>query len=260
MNFSWLPRFCWLPLFSVLVILGGCLNAQNPGLTAEAQSPAKVSSAIRLSPGELDSIGRKIWQNECSGTIEGLTSWNSGEDFASLGIGHFIWYVPGRRGPFDESFPKLIQFMQSRRVPMPDWLPAASAKGCPWPNRNAFLAQQNSPQMKDLRKFLANTIAPQTDFIVLRLEQALPKMLRITPNPADRERLKANFYKVAQSSQGVYALIDYVNFKGEGVKLEERYRGQGACGMSCWKCATRLEERPPPTNTAKPPSECSSAG
>jgi hypothetical protein len=205
--------------------MAGCLNAQNP--KSGARAAAGGSSGIRLSPADLQAIGRKIWQNECNGTIEGLTSWNSGEEFASLGIGHFIWYVPGRPGPFDESFPKLIRFMQSRRVPMPGWLPAATAKGCPWPNRSAFLAKKNSPQMKELRQFLANTIAPQTDFIVLRLEQAMPKMLKATSNSADRERLKTNFYKVAQTPQGVYALIDYVNFKGEGVKPEERYRGQG---------------------------------
>jgi hypothetical protein len=48
---------------------------------------------------------KKIWQNECNGTIAGLTSWNAGEDFASLGIGHFIWYPKGRRGPFEKVFP-----------------------------------------------------------------------------------------------------------------------------------------------------------
>lgn len=214
-------RFCWLPLLPVLVVMAGCLNAQNPISGAAAGG----ASGIRLDPAQLQAIGRKIWQNECGGTVEGLTSWNSGEDFASLGIGHFIWYVPGRRGPFDESFPKLIEFLRSRRVPMPQWLPAAG--GCPWANRGVFLAQQNSPQMKELRQFLANTIAAQTDFIVLRLEQALPKMWNATSDAAARERLKSNFYKVAQSPQGVYALIDYVNFKGEGVKPEERYRGQG---------------------------------
>ena len=38
-----------------------------------------------LSDKELDSIGRRVWQNACGGTREGLTSWNSGENFASPG-------------------------------------------------------------------------------------------------------------------------------------------------------------------------------
>ncbi|MCB1066108.1 MAG: hypothetical protein KDN20_24715, partial [Verrucomicrobiae bacterium] len=191
-------------------------------------SPAGAQAGrgvIQLPPADASAIGRKIWENECSGTIEGLTSWNTGEDFASLGIGHFIWYVPGRPGPFEESFPKLIVYMKQRQVAMPGWL--AQTRGCPWPDRQAFLAQQNSPQMRELRQFLANTVPVQTDFIVQRLEQALPKMSAATPKPEDRARLQSNFYKVAQSRQGVYALIDYVNFKGEGIKPEERYQGQG---------------------------------
>src|SRR5512133_2670274 len=43
--------------------------------------------AITLSHADGLRIGKKIWQNECNGTISGLTSWNGGEDFASLGIG-----------------------------------------------------------------------------------------------------------------------------------------------------------------------------
>src|SRR6266446_3164255 len=58
-----------------------------------------MSCAITLSHADVQRIGKKIWQNECNGTISGLTSWNQGEDFASLGIGHFIWYPQGRRGP-----------------------------------------------------------------------------------------------------------------------------------------------------------------
>ncbi len=56
------------------------------------------------------------------GTISGLTSWNQGEDFASLGIGHFIWYPKGRQGPFEESFPTLVSFVSSRGAKLPTLL------------------------------------------------------------------------------------------------------------------------------------------
>ena len=39
-------------------------------------------SAHALSDKELDSIGRRVWVNECGGTRDGLTSWNAGENFA----------------------------------------------------------------------------------------------------------------------------------------------------------------------------------
>lgn len=205
---------------ALLLFFPGCVSVDSaPG----AATP--TGSGIRLSEADKDAIGRKIWKNECNGTVEGLTSWNNGEDFPSLGIGHFIWYVKGRQGPFDESFPKLIAYMQRTGVAVPEWV--AKAEGSPWTSRSEFLAQQNSPRMKELRNFLAATVPAQTGFIVQRLEQALPKMEAATPVPDDRGRLRENFYKVAGHRNGVYALIDYVNFKGEGVKPEEKYQGIG---------------------------------
>lgn len=227
MNFR--PYLLFAPIYVLAALftfpIAGCVSAQKPESATHSSVTGPGGGKIGLPPTDAAVIGRKIWQNECSGTVEGLVSWNAGEDFASLGIGHFIWYVPGRPGPFEESFPKLIAYLKQRQAPnFPVWL--ANARGCPWPNREAFLASQRDPQVQELRRFLADTVGYQTDFIVARLEQALPKMEGATGG-SDRARLRANFYKVAQSRQGVYALIDYVNFKGEGVKAEEKYQGQG---------------------------------
>lgn len=183
-----------------------------------------AAGAIELKPGAAQAIGRKIWQNECAGTVDGLTSWNKGETFASLGIGHFIWYPAGQEGPFDESWPKLIAYMKGRGVSIPGWL--LTTPDCPWPAREAFVTDFQSARMRELRTFLAGSIETQTAFIVQRLQEALPKMTESVP-VLDRKRLQRNFEAVAQTGSGVYALIDYVNFKGEGVKKEERYQGQG---------------------------------
>ena len=185
---------------------------------------APTEPTIHLEAADAAAIGRKIWQNECAGTVEGLTSWNKGEDFASLGIGHFIWYPAGKEGPFEESWPKLIAFMKARKLPVPTWVVAAP--DCPWATREAFQTAFNGPELKELRTFLVGTVPVQTAFIVDRLETALPKMTESVPLTA-RGKLERNFYAVAQSGSGVYALIDYVNFKGEGIKKEERYQGQG---------------------------------
>ncbi len=214
------PSRRWIVATCCLLALTGCVSVDAPA----GPSPS-APSGITLSESDAAAIGKKIWQNECGGTIEGLTSWNSGEDFPSLGIGHFIWYVPGRPGPFEESFPALIRYCQKDGVAVPRWV--AEAKGSPWTSRNAFLAEKNSARMKELRTFLANTVPTQTGFIVLRLEEALPKMKAATPDNGEKRRLEENFYRVATTRTGVYALIDYVNFKGEGVKPEERYQGQG---------------------------------
>jgi hypothetical protein len=65
-------------------------------------------AAIDISPADAQRIGKRIWRNECGGTISGLTSWNAGENFASLGIGHFIWYPKGQRGPFERVSQNLL--------------------------------------------------------------------------------------------------------------------------------------------------------
>ena len=184
----------------------------------DAAAPIHISQADGLR------IGKRIWQNECNGTVPGLTSWNSGEDFASLGIGHFIWYPKGMRGPFEESFPKFLDFAHERNVTVPVWLNQATA--CPWNSRAEFLSAQNSAQMRELRQFLAQTIDLQAQFLVARLQQSLAKMLNAAA-PNQRDNVERQFARVASTSRGCYALVDYVNFKGEGVLETERYRGEG---------------------------------
>jgi len=211
--------------FAIFSALGACASMDEEAGSTRQAGGAAASSRIQLAPGDAEAIGRKIWQNECAGTVEGLTSWNAGEDFPSLGIGHFIWYVKGRPGPFQESFPDLIRYLRQRGAAVPAWLD--ETRGSPWTSRNEFLSAQQSPKMKELREFLVATVPMQTDFIVRRLEAALPKMEAATPDAAQRRRLSENFYRVASTRTGLYALIDYVNFKGEGIKPEERYQGQG---------------------------------
>jgi hypothetical protein len=172
----------------------------------------------------LTAIGRRVWQNECGGTREGLTSWNSGEDFASLGIGHFIWYPKGMRGPFDESFPALLRYFAEAGVQLPTWLKPVPA--CPWRTRAEFQAASKGRQMGELRDLLAGTVALQSRFLARRMEQALPKLQSAAP-ASRREHVRKQFARLASSEKGTFALIDYVNFKGEGIKPTESYDGMG---------------------------------
>lgn len=175
-----------------------------------------------LPPDELTQIGRQVWHNECAGTVEGLTSWNAGEDFASLGIGHFIWYPQNHRGPFEESFPAFIQFAAAHGMPPPTW----TSGTCPWNSRPEFQRDFHSDRLAALRKFLAATIGVQTQFLVQRMEQSLPKMLSETSG-AQGENVRRKFHRLSASARGTFALIDYVNFKGEGTLATERYKGEG---------------------------------
>jgi hypothetical protein len=193
--------------------------------------------AITLSHSDTLKIGKRIWQNECNGTVTGLTAWNEGENFASLGIGHFIWYPKGQRGPFEESFPKLVGFMKTHGVKLPASVAGAGEQPCPWNSREEFRRAQHSEEMKRLRQFLADTVDLQAEFLIARLQDSLPKMLAEAA-AADRPNVEQRFERVARTPQGCYALVDYVNFKGEGVLHTERYKGQG------WGLLQVLEQMP----------------
>ncbi len=229
-----------MKFFALLTLVLSSLN----GCTA---APAPTGSAgTRLSSAQIDRVGRRIWQNESGGTVAGLTSWNGGEDFASLGIGHFIWYPQGRSGPFAESFPPLMAFLASRGIPTPAWTHGA----CPWPTKSSFEADKNGERQQELRALLSRTIRQQTEFIMARMEAALPKMLASARNPTG---VRANFALLMATPEGSFCLIDYVNFKGEGTSPTERYQGQG------WGLLQVLEDMPPSNTPDQSPAAFAAA-
>ena len=180
---------------------------------------------INVSGKELKLIANKIYINECGGKTDNLTHWNKGENFASLGIGHFIWYPKGAQRAFSESFPNLLKYLKKNKVRFPQWLDDCNYD-CPWSTRKDFYNQFNSTKMKSLRILLRRAINLQAKFMFLRLEKALPKILLSIPHN-EGSKITFQFYRIAKSPFGMYALIDYVNFKGEGVNKTERYKGHG---------------------------------
>jgi len=195
-----------------------------PLLLAATVAAAAAPSSIRLTPAQAREIGMKIWKNEAGGKVELLTHWNKGEDFGSFGIGHFIWYPADKRGPFTESFPGALDEIEASGAALPAWLQGRPP--CPWPDRDAFYADIKGPRLTELRDLLARTVDAQALYAAHRLEAALPKILDAA-DPAERAALQARFEAVAAAPNGVYALVDYVNFKGEGVNPTERYDDLG---------------------------------
>ncbi|MDB9741892.1 hypothetical protein OAB00_03455 [Akkermansiaceae bacterium] len=222
-----------LPFASIFcILLAACspvtsqTSSPNNSVTVAPNQVKQASSPLpSLTPAQRDKIGQKIWQNESGGKVSGLTHWNVGEQFPSMGIGHFIWYPSNYNGKFVESFPKFIAFARSKGAQgIPNWV--LQSKHCPWQSKQAFDAAQNGPQLIALRNFLANNIRLQTDFIIQDSRAALGKILAAAP-ASDKARIYNNYAKVASTSHGTYALIDYVNFKGDGTKTSETYNGQG---------------------------------
>src|ERR1700740_31683 len=91
-----------------------------------------IPKPLRLTTRQAQTVGKKIWRNECGGSIEGLLSWNKNESFASVGIGHFTWCSSGKSCPFAQSFPSLIRFMVEHDIKIPTWLDNKNGYSCPW--------------------------------------------------------------------------------------------------------------------------------
>ena len=173
-------------------------------------------------------IGIKIWFNECGGNVEGLTTWNNEEDFASLGIGHFVWHAyPSKLASMNHGFPALINYMKSRGVEIPRWLNGNNLLYCPWSNRVNFLEAKNSTKMLELRIFLRKTIPIQAEYIAKNLQKTLPLLLSHSP-PQDQQLIYKKFCTLAKTPSGMYALIDYLNFKGAGLSNDPKNYEHGS--------------------------------
>ncbi|RLA64508.1 MAG: hypothetical protein DRQ78_05985 [Epsilonproteobacteria bacterium] len=191
------------------------------------------SNEIKLSDTQAEYIAKKVWQNEGAGQDKYLIWWNKGEDFASLGIGHAIWFPKGHTEKFREVFPMMISFMQKKNVEMPSWLSPES--DLPWQTKEAFFEAKKakSKQYIELFNFLKSTFSYQAAFMAKRLSEALPQMLQSIDDSEKQERIKKRFYEVMHNKngtvneRGLYVLLDYTNFKGEGTLKSERYKGQG---------------------------------
>lgn len=185
------------------------------------------TSSFSLEQNDYEWVGKKIWNNECNGKIEGLCSWNHGEEFASMGIGHFIWY-PSKKGIYKEQFPLLLEFLEKNNITLPIWL--QKDKECPWENREEFMNAQNTYKMKELRNLLSETISMQTQFIINQMENLIKSNLS--------SGILEKFNLIKSNSKGFFALVDYLNFKGLGNSLLEQYNHQG------WGLLQVLEHMP----------------
>lgn len=207
-------------LLSLTVIAGLGLSACAPMTQVTQPQPTVIPAK------DLNWIADKVYKNETSGSPMLLVVWNDREEFASLGIGHFIWYPAGHRGPYTETFPGLLDYTKAQGVPVPQWLASRPTRTAPWPNKAAFERAKNDPEMQQLRNFLQQTMNIQANYMADRLTRALPLMLNQVA-AQDRDRVLRNYQAVEKSPRGLYPLLDYVNFKGEGTSPSERYNGQG---------------------------------
>jgi hypothetical protein len=196
-------------------------------------TPSAYSAPAKLSWKEAAQIAKLVFRNECDLREKCLLSWNDGENFLSLGLGHFIWYPAGKKGPFEESFPRFVEYVAKAEPEIiPDWL-RPSAMQFPWKKRKDFLKDVSSPRRLQLEQFLRATTTYQVVFITERFYHAMEQLR--SPQETGKDFSK-KLDAILASPNGFYVLIDYINFKGEGFSPSERHRNQG------WGLVQVLEE------------------
>jgi len=203
------------------LLLTGCAKQTKN----EIEYPVGVKIP-KLSPYELNVIAEKIYQNETSGNPKNIMFWSPNENFASLGIGHFIWYPQGEPKKFDETFPAMIDYFIANKVEIPQWLKAVRKTGAPWKNKAIFERARGDKEFQQLKYLLLNTKALQTQFFFDRLHASIPEIIKYVA-PQYRQHIVNNYNALAATKGGWYPLIDYINFKGKGIKQTERYNNQG---------------------------------
>lgn len=192
----------------------------------QQRAPQSQNTGISgLSQAEMRAIGDKIFLNESGGDIDKLVHWNDGENFASMGIGHFTWYPAGRRTRYGNTFPGLLDHLKANGVNLPVWVQKARYQGAPWRTKNELGRAKTSAQIKEFQNLLYQTRDLQASYIFERAKRAMPKLVKTAP-PHLRPLVAQNLNAVANTRGGWYALIDYVNFKGEGLNRSGGYKGQ----------------------------------
>ncbi|NPA50922.1 MAG: hypothetical protein GXO02_04760 [Epsilonproteobacteria bacterium] len=191
------------------------------------------SLEINLSKKDLNIIANKIWQNEGAGKKSYLVWWNKGEEFASLGIGHFIWFTKDKPMWFFHAFPAMLKYIIKEGAKPPKWLTPNSY--CVWNSYKEWKEAKikNTKRMRELTDFLYKTKDLQAKFMLKRLVDAYPKLLNYAKSKKLKRLIAYNFNRLLYKKdgtidpQGAYILIDYINFKGDGVLESERYQGKG---------------------------------
>ena len=213
-----------LALAIILLVL-----AQRQPSTGQGTEKAGIATLElpELSDASYDWIGSRIYQNEALGQAKYLTHWNEGEDFPSMGIGHFIWFPEGVDAPFDEQFPAMVAYVRQQtpeNLQMPVWLQNLEPFVAPWNNKQQFDEAWSSSETSDLRQWLEATQQYQARFIVSAFEQRWQSL----DLPAQiKQDFTGLLQQLLETQEGLFAVIDYYNFKGLGNNPRERYREQG---------------------------------
>lgn len=178
---------------------------------------------INISESEANIIAFEIAKNEGVSSRVKQISWRNDDKYASLGIAHFFWY-PMNENNTQISFNDLLNYISQSQA-LPNWL--LNVKYPPWSSREDYLSSNHDLFKSQLSYFLQENMSKQTEYLIFKLETRLPEMLNEIKSPFAKMHMYENFYHIAMQKNGVYALLDYSVFQGDGTLATERNNNQG---------------------------------
>lgn len=191
-------------------------------------NPQQALNLEAFAPEDYQYLAQKIFKNEANSNPKYLTHWNEGEGFPSMGIGHFIWLPESlKQGQvvFEETFPQMVAFV-SHKSPPPMWLKTLNPFEVPWENKAEFDGAWSKIELLELRKWLLETQAAQAEFIAQQFQSKWQTKIASLPI-AQQRKLRQALNELMQSKQGLFAVLDYYNFKGLGFNPKEQYQDNG---------------------------------
>lgn len=212
-----------VPLLAIAWLLySGKQAGQRETPVTQVQAELQVPE---LSDASYHWIATGIFNNETGGQVDKLTYWGAGEDFPSMGIGHFIWFPQGVDAPFDEQFPDMVAYVAAASgKPLPLWLAQLDPRDAPWRHKQQFDADRSSTELGELRQWLYDTRLYQARFIVAAFKQ---RWQDLELSAEKKQVYNQLLQELMDTPDGLFAVIDYYNFKGMGTNPRERYQGQG---------------------------------
>jgi hypothetical protein len=230
-----LNTFYFMKKLNILTLIAVVFSLLGLSTLSAQSDPGNSEGPFGLNKDQLLSLGYRMWNNYAGGTVDGLTKWDGSDadhQFMYLGIAQNIWLPEGSNSLFQADWPTVAQRLEELGCKIKPWM----LKDCPWSTKEEFDEHFNGKKMTWLRTHLSKEkfVRAQAFCIAERLQRSIdpssPDSL-LTGLTADQSALvQKNFDLVAHCSDplGIYALIDYVNFKGEGrLSGTEKFNGQG---------------------------------
>lgn len=159
----------------------------------------------------------KIQANETGGKQENLIIRNNKEAVCSLGIGHFTWYPKAvTEKKFKETFPALLEDLQKTDGVFKDAPDVVLPSACPWSSAEQLQQEKSTEVYRRIYMGLTSDAGKrvQVNYMVAHANEAIAETI-LNDDVAAK---KIN--ELLSSELGTYAIVDYVNFKGNSAPGE----------------------------------------